>query len=209
MASKIIVSSIIVAMIIVSVSLSFTLQEIESANKFQIYVERLDKIDWNNDATKILPNAGELGVEWTLMWSDGAKESVKGDTPIIFRKTIDGNEILSTSYIYTHTEYGTYQILIWKGELLSNWVPREAVENIFAQTDAAIEKTIEGLDLVQYCVVAYYDYYGDEMKIKNDLLFSECAKNDYRIRVNLVEGEFNQKSIDALVLLSNYAVGKI
>ena len=209
MVSKIIVTSIIVAMIIVSVSLSFTLQEIESANKFQIYVERLDKIDWDNDATKILPNAGELGAEWTLMWSDGAKESVKGDAPIIFRKTIDGNEILSTSYIYTHTEYGTYQILIWKGELLSNWVPREAVENIFAQTDAVIEKTIEGLDLVQYCVVAYYDYYGDEMKIKNDLLFSECAKNDYRIRVNLVEGEFNQKSINALVLLSNYAVGKI
>ena len=209
MVSKTIVTSIIVAMIIVSVSLSFTLQEIESANKFQIYVERLDKIDWNNDATKILPNVGELGAEWTLMWSDGAKEAVKGDAPIIFRKTIDGNEILSTSYIYTHTEYGTYQILIWKGELLSNWVPREAVENIFAQTDAVIEKTIEGLDLVQYCVVAYYDYYGDEMKIKNDLLFSECAKNDYRIRVNLIEGEFNQKSIDALVLLSNYAVGKI
>lgn len=209
MVSKIIVTSIIVAMIIVSVSLSFTLQKIESANKFQIYVERLDKIDWNNDATKILPNAGELGAEWTLMWSDGSKEVVKGDAPIIFRKTIDGNEILSTSYIYAHTEYGTYQILIWKGELLSNWVPREAVENIFAQTDAVIEKTIEGLDLVQYCVVAYYDYYGDEMKIKNDLLFSECAKNDYRIRVNLVEGEFNQKSIDALVLLSNYAVGKI
>ena len=209
MASKIIVSSIFIAVIIVSASSLFSLQEIESAKKFQMYEERLKNIDWKNGATKILPNAGELGAEWTLMWSDGAKESVKGDAPIIFRKTIDGNEILSTSYIYAHTEYGTYQILIWKGELLSNWVPREAVENIFAQTDAVIEKTIEGLDLIQYCVVAYYDYYGDEMKIKNDLLFSECAKNDYRIRVNLVEGEFNQKSIDALVLLSNYAVGKI
>ena len=209
MISKIIVSSIIVSVIIVSASSLFTIQEIESVKKFQIYEERVKSIDWNNDVAKILPNARELGVEWTLMWSDGAKEFVKGETPIIIRKTIDGNEILSTSYIYSHTEYGTYQILIWKGELLSNWVPREAVENIFSQTDAKIEKTIEGLDLIQYCVVAYYDYYGDEMEIKNDLLFSECAKKDYRIRVNLIEGEFNQKSIDALVLLSNYAVGKI
>jgi len=209
MVSKIIVTSIFIAVIIISASSLFSLQEIESVKKFQIYEERVKSIDWNNDATKILPNAGELGVEWTLMWSDGAKEAVKGEAPIIIRKTIDGNEILSTSYIYTHTEYGTYQILIWKGELLSDWVPREAVENIFSQTDAVIEKTIEGLDLIQYCVVAYYDYYGDKMEIKNDLLFSECAKNDYRIRVNLVEGEFNQKSIDALVLLSNYAVGKI
>lgn len=209
MLSKIIVTSIFIAAIIVSASSLFSLQEIESAKKFQIYEERLDKIDWNDDVTKILPNDVDLGVEWTLMWSDGAKEVVKGEAPIIIRKTIDGNEILSTSYTYTHTEYGTYQILIWKGELLSDWVPREAVENIFSQTDAVIEKTIEGLDLIQYCVVAYYDYYGDKMEIKNDLLFSECAKNDYRIRVNLVEGEFNQKSIDALVLLSNYAVGKI
>jgi len=209
MISKIIVSSIIVSVIIVSAASLFTIQEIESVKKFQIYEERVKSIDWNNDAAKILPNARELGEEWTLMWSDGAKEVVKGEAPIIIRKTIDGNEILSTSYIYAHAEYGTYQILIWKGELLSNWVPREAVENIFSQTDAKIEKTIEGLDLIQYCVVAYYDYYGDEMEIKNDLLFSECAKKDYRIRVNLVEGEFNQKSIDALVLLSNYAVGKI
>ena len=209
MVSKIIVTSIFIAVIIISASSLFSLQEIESVKKFQIYEERVKSIDWNNDVAKILPNARELGVEWALMWSDGAKEFVKGETPIIIRKTIDGNEILSTSYIYSHTEYGTYQILIWKGELLSNWVPREAVENIFSQTDAKIEKTIEGLDLIQYCVVAYYDYYGDEMEIKNDLLFSECAKKDYRIRVNLVEGEFNQKSIDALVLLSNYAVGKI
>lgn len=209
MVSKIIITSILIAMIIISASLTFTLQEVESDNKFQIYEERLDKIDWNNDATKILPKAGELGDGWKLLWSDGTKEFVEATNPVIFRKTIAGNEILLTSYNYAHTEYGTYQILIWKGDLLSNWVPREAVENIFFQTDAKIEKTIEGLDLIQYCVVAYYDYYEDEMTIKNDLLFSECAKNDYRVRVNLVEGEFNQKSIDALVLLSNYAVGKI
>ncbi len=209
MVSKIIITAIIIAVSIVSISSLFSLQEIESVNKFQIYEERLENIDWNNDATKILPKAGELGDGWKLLWSDGTKEFVETSNPVIFRKTIAGNEILSTSYNYAHTEYGTYQILIWKGELLSNWVPREAVENIFSQTDAVIEKTIEGLDLIQYCVVAYYDYYGDEMEIKNDLLFSECAKNDYRIRVNLVEGEFNQKSIDALVFLSNYVVGKI
>ncbi len=209
MVSKIIVTSIIVAMIIVSVSLTFTLQKVESSNKFLIYEERLDKIDWNDDAAKILPNDGDLGAEWTLLWSDGAKEVVRGEAPIIIRKTIAGNEILSTSYNYVHTEYGTYQIQIWKSDLLSDWNPREAVENIFSQTDAKIEMTIEGFDLIQYCVVAYYDYYGDELKTKNDLLFSECAKKDYRIRVNLVEGEFNQESTDALVFLSNYVVGKI
>ena len=209
MVSKIIVTSILIAMIIVSVSLTFTLQKVESSNEFLIYVERLDKIDWNDDAAKILPNDGDLGAEWTLMWSDGAKEVVRGEAPIIIKKTIAGNEILSTSYTYAHIEYGTYQILIWKSDLLSDWDPKEAVENLFSQTDAKIEMTIEGFDLIQYCVVAYYDYYGDELKTKNDLLFSECAKNDYRIRVNLIEGEFNQKSIDALVLLSNYAVGKI
>lgn len=209
MISKIIVSSIIVAVIIVSASSLFTIQEIESVKKFQIYEEKVKSIDWNNDAAKILPNAGELGAEWTLMWSDGTKEFVEAESPVIVRKTIAGNEILSTSYNYAHTEYGTYQILIWKGELVSDWVPKEAVQNIFSQTDAKIEKTIEGLDLIPNCVVAYYDYYGDEMEIKNDLLFSECAKKDYRIRVNLVEGEFNQESTDALVFLSNYVVGKI
>ena len=56
MASKIIVSSIFIAVIIVSASSLFSLQEIESAKKFQIYEERLKNIDWKNDATKILPN---------------------------------------------------------------------------------------------------------------------------------------------------------
>jgi len=206
---KIITVSIIVAVFIVSISSLFSLQEVESDNKFQINEEKFDEIDWNNDATKILPRGEGLGEDWTLMWSDGTQEFVAAESPVVVRKTIAGNEILSTSYNYAHTEYGTYQILIWKGELVSEWVPREAVKNIFSQTDAIIERTIEGLDLIQYCVVAYYDYYGDEMEIKNDLLFSECAKKDYRIRVNLVEGEFNQEAIDALVFLSNYVVGKI
>jgi len=42
--------------IIVSTSSLFSLQEIESAKKFQMYEERLKNIDWKNDATKILPN---------------------------------------------------------------------------------------------------------------------------------------------------------
>jgi len=63
--------------------------------------------------------------------------------------------------------------------------------------------------LIPNCVVGYYDIYGDEKEIKNELLFSECAKKDYRIRVNLVEGEYNQDAINKLVFLSNLAVGKI
>ena len=59
------------------------------------------------------------------------------------------------------------------------------------------------------CVVGYYDYYGEDNEIKNDLLFSECAKEDYRIRINLVEGEYNQKSIDNMVFFSNLVLGKI
>ncbi len=65
------------------------------------------------------------------------------------------------------------------------------------------------MDLIPNCVVGYYDIYGDEKEIKNELLFSECAKNDYRVRVNLVEGEYNQESIEKIVSLSNLAVGKI
>ena len=102
-----------------------------------------------------------------------------------------------------------YQILIWKGALVSNWIPKEAIENIFLQTDAKTEKIIEGLDLIPNCMVGYYDYYGDENEIKNDLLFSECAKEDFRIRVNLIEGEYNQESVEKMVFLSNMVVGKI
>jgi hypothetical protein len=51
--------------------------------------------------------------------------------------------------------------------------------------------------------------YGDKKEIKNELLFSECTKKDYRIRVNLVEGEYNQDVIKELVFLNNLVVGKI
>ncbi len=96
----------------------------------------------------------------------------------MIRKTVAGNEILSTSYNYQFMEQGKYQILVWKGELVSEWNPEEAVESIFVQTDAKIEKDMKGLDLIPNCVAEYYDYYGNENEMKNELLFSECAKKD-------------------------------
>ena len=51
--------------------------------------------------------------------------------------------------------------------------------------------------------------YGNKKEIKNELLFSECTKKDYRIRVNLVEGEYSQDIIKGLVFLNNLLVGKI
>ncbi len=207
MIPRIIIASIVVALIVISVSIVFSQQQFESENKFQVYKEEFKDVEWNNKITKILPRE-ELEIEWTLLWSDGAEEFVQGQYPIMIRKTIAGNEILLTSYNYAHIEH-TYQILIWKGELVSDWIPKEAIENIFSQTNAKIKQKIEGLDLIPNCVVAYYDVYGDEKKIKNELLFSECAKKDYRIRVNLVEGEYNQEAINELVFLSNLVVGKI
>jgi hypothetical protein len=207
MIPRIIVASIVVALIVISVSIVFSQQQFESENKFQVYKEEFKDVEWNNEITKILPRE-ELEREWTLLWSDGTEEFVQGQYPIMIRKTIVGNEILFTSYNYAHIEH-TYQILIWKGELVSEWIPKEAIENIFSQTNAKINQNIEGLDLIPNCVVGYYDIYGDEKEIKNELLFSECAKKDYRIRVNLVEGEYNQDAINKLVFLSNLAVGKI
>ncbi len=208
MIPRIIVASIVVALIVISVSMVFSQQQFESENKFQVYKEEFKDVEWNNEITKILPRE-ELEREWTLLWSDGTEEFVQGQYPIMIRKTIVGNEILFTSYNYAHIEHGTYQILIWKGELVSEWIPIEAIENIFTQINAKINQNIEGLDLIPNCVVGYYDIYGDEKEIKNELLFSECAKNDYRVRVNLVEGEYNQDAINELVFLSNLAVGKI
>jgi len=209
MNSKIIGGVVVIAVIIVSSSIVFSQQKVESENNFQAYIVRFDDFEWNNEVTRILPREGDLGREWTLMWSDATEEFAQTEYPIIVRKTIAGNEILLTSYSYVHEVYGTYQILIWKGELVSNWNPNEAVENIFLQTDANIEKILDDFSLNSNCVAAYYDYYGDEMEIKNDLLFSECAKNDFRIRVNLVEGEYSQDAINKLIFFSNLTVGKI
>jgi len=209
MNSKIIGGVVVIAVIIVSSSIVFSQQKVESENNFQAYTVRFDDFEWNNEVTRILPREGDLGSEWTLMWSDATEEFEQTEYPIIVRKTIAGNEILLTSYSYVQKVYGTYQILIWQGELVSNWNPNEAVKNIFLQTDANIEKILDDFSLNSNCVAAYYDYYGDEMEIKNDLLFSECAKNDFRIRVNLVEGEYSQDAINKLIFFSNLTVGKI
>lgn len=206
---KIIGLAIVIATVIISSSIIYSHQESKSQDKLKIKTEKFDSIEWNDEATKILPKQGELGNEWRLLWSDGTKKYLESESPIIVKKTIGGNEIISTSYNYAHKDFGTYQVLIWKGELISDWDPKNAVENIFSQTNAKTEKSLQGLDLIPNCVVAYYDYYGESNEIKNDLLFSECAKKDFRIRINLVEGEYNQESINTIVFLSNKVVGKI
>ena len=206
---KIIGASIVIAIIIILGAFGISYEKFQSENKFQVHIEKIYDSKWNEETTKILPRQEDLGKDWVMLWSDGSEKKVKGENPVIIKKTIVGNEVESTSYTYSYMNNETYQILIWKGELVSNWIPKEAVEKIFLQTDAKTEKIIEGLDLIHYCVVAYYDYYGDENKIVNDLLFSECAKNDYRIRVNLIEGEYNQESIEKIVFLSNLVTGKI
>jgi len=206
---KIVAISIVIAVIVISGSIMFSQQGIESQNKLQVKTEKFESIEWNNEATRILPRQGELGTEWVLLWSDGTKKYQESESPIIVRKTIAGNEIISTSYSYAHKDFGTYQILIWKGGLISEWNPKDAVENIFLQTNAKTEKILQGLDLIPNCVVAYYDYYEESSEIKNDLLFSECAKKDFRIRINLVDGEYNQESINMIVFLSNNIIGKI
>lgn len=208
MHKKIIGVSIVIAIIIVSGSVLFSLQA-ESNNKFQVNEERFDNIAWNNEITEKLPTQMELGKDWKLLWSDATETFIVGENPIIFKKTIAGNEILSTSYSYSYEGFGTYQIFIWKGEMVSNWIPRNAIDNIFLQTDAKTEKILEGLDLIPNCLVAYYDYYGEESEIENNLLFAECAKKDFRVRVDLVEGEFNENAVEKIVFLSNLVVGKI
>jgi len=205
--SKILAIPIIIGIVIVL--LSVIVAQDQTYGKIKVFEEKLNEEDWNNEVTRILPRKGELSKEWVLKWSDSTERFIQAESPIMVRKTIVENEVISTSYSYAHSEYGTYQILIWKGELVSNWIPKEAVKNIFSQTDAKTEKILEGLDLIPNCVVGYYDYYGEEKEIKNDLLFSECAKNDFRIRINLVEGEYNQESIEKIVFFSNLVTGKI
>ena len=209
MIPKLIAASFIAATIIVSISIVFSEQQSTAENNFQFYEEKYDNVEWSNEVTKILLREGELGGEWKLLWSDASKEYSEGESPVMIKKTISGNDVYSTSYNYKHMTDGTYQILIWKGELVSEWNPSEAVENIFIQTDAKIEKTLSEPNLNSSCVVAYYDYYGEDSSIQSDLLFSECAKNDYRVRINLVEGDFNQDSIQNMILLSNTVTEKI
>lgn len=208
MVSKILVMYIMIAVIAFSVSVVYFQQQNQIKNDSQMAEVDFDSIEWNNEVTRILPRGVELEKKWVLFWSESSEEFVQGEPPTITRKIIEGNETLTTSYNYAHTDHGKYQILIWKSELVSNWIPKDAVENIFSQTDAKIEKIIDGKNLNLDCVIGYYDYYGEEMQVKNDLLFSECGKEDYRIRINFL-GKYDQGAIDTLIFLSNSAVGKI
>jgi len=207
MVSKILSMYIIIAIITFSVSVLYFQQQ-ESETKIELYKEKFGDIEWNNEVTKILPREGKLEEGWTFLWSDGAEEYIEGQTPITITRTIQGSEISSTSYSYSKKSLGTYQILIWKGDLVADWNPKESIENIFLHTDAKIEQILD-VDVNENCVVAYYDFYGDEQEIKNDSLFAECAKKDYKIRINFGRGNYNQESIDMLVYLSNQTVGKI
>jgi len=206
---KVVGTSIVIAFVVILGSVIFSEQENESVKNYRVQEEKINNIEWNNEITRILPKITDLDEKWILMWSDSSEEFIHGEPPVMIKKTVAGNEVLSTSYMYSYKNNETYQILIWKGKLVSNWIPKEVVENIFLQTDAKTEKIITGLNLIPKCVVAYYDYYGEENKMKNDLLFSECAKDDFRIRINLVEGEYNQESIEKVVFLSNLVTGKI
>ena len=209
MIPKIIACSLIAATIIVTFAIGFTQQETKAENEFNVYQEKFNDKDWNNDITKLLPREGDLGREWKLLWSDGSEKFSEGESPIIIKKTISDNEILSTSYNYMHIKDGTFQILIWKGGLLEDWSPHNTVQSIFAQTDAKIEKILTSPNSNTNCINAYYDYYGNDEEIKMDLLFSECAKEDYRIRVNLIDGEYNKNSFEKIILLTNLTLEKI
>jgi len=201
--------SIVISLIIISGITMYSYQQSELGNDFQIHKEKIKGTEWNEEITLILPREEDLGEDWILMWSDSTEDFIQGENPIIFKKIITDNEILSTSYNYSYKDNETYLILVWKGELISEWIPKDAVENIFLQTDAKIEKILNKSNLVPNCTIAYYDYYGEENEIKNDLLFSECAKKDFRIRINLVEGEYNKENIEKMIVLSNLIINKI
>ena len=209
MVSKILATYIIIAAIIFSTAIVNFQQQSESENKFQVYKEKFSNVEWNNELTKNLPTQTDLGREWIPLWPDGAEEYSEVENPTMVKTTVAGKEVLSTSYNYMHQDHSEYQILIWKGEWVSNWDPNEAIDNVFLQVNAKTEKVLEGLDLIPYCKVGYYDYYGDGKEIKNDLLFSECAKKDFRVRINLVEGGYTEESVEKLVFLSNLVTGKI
>ena len=208
MVSKIVIMYILVAVISFSTSVLYFQQEKESGYRFQIQKQTFDEIEWNNEVTRILPRGEDLGNEWYMLWSDASEEFIQGESPIVIKKIVEGEEILSTSYTYANKNNGKYQILIWKGSAMSDWVPKDAVENTFIQTDAKIERILDEENLNQNCVIGYYDYYGDEVKIKNDSLFAECAKNDFRVKVNAIT-RYNQEAIDNLVLVSNSVIDKI
>ena len=46
--------------------------------------------------------------------------------------------------------------------------------------------------------MGYYDMYGEQSNNKFDLLFTECAKDTYRIRINLSEGKYSEESVKSM-----------
>ncbi len=80
MIPTILATSIVAATIIVTGSI-FMSQQMEADNDFQILKEEFTGMDWNNEITRILPTDNDLEKDWTLLWSDGTKEYVEGQTP--------------------------------------------------------------------------------------------------------------------------------
>jgi hypothetical protein len=209
MVSKIVIIQIMVAVIGFSSSVLYFQQQNDSGIEFQTSNVNFDEAEWNTPVTNILPKEEIIENGWTFLWSDSSQNFEAGELPITHERIIEDDEIFSTSYSYSHKSFGTYQVLIWKGGIVSDWNPQEAVEKIILQTDAETKKVIDSSEIYSNCVIGYYDVYGDQNVRKNDLLFVECAKQDYRVRVNHMHGEHNQEAIDMLVYLSNSMMGKI
>lgn len=165
---------------------------------------------WNNQVTKILPKQNQIGKQWIPLWSDSSKEFIQGEDPVTNTRTIAKNEITSTSYSYKNPDIGVIQVLVWNGEWVSEWDHNLAVDAVLQQVDAQIEKKIENPRLSKNCTMGYYDLYGEkENSNKFDLLFSECSKNNFRIRVNLAEGEFSDDGIESVISFSNQVIEQI
>ena len=198
-------------MIIFALSIGISSQQNSNAD---IQIENVsadyNSKEWNNQVTKILPKQDQIGDKWIPLWSDSSQEFKQGEKPITNTKTIAKNEITSTSYSYKNPDVGVIQVLVWNGEWVSEWDHKRAVDTVLEQVDAQIEKTVENSKLSADCTMGYYDLYGEkENSNKFDLLFSECSKDNYRIRVNLVEGEFSEDGIEAIILFSNKAIEQI
>jgi len=201
---------IIVGIIIVAVS--FFISSIQNSES-DIVIEKtkvdFDSPEWNNEVTKILPKQSQIGEEWTPLWSDGSNMFVQGEMPITNIKKIEKSEITSTSYNYQNQEIGTIQVLVWRGEWVSEWNHENAVNTVLEQVDGVVEKMIKPSKLSTFCTMGYYDLNGKEGDKKFDLLFAECSKDGYRIRINLVDGKYNEESTEAMIMFSNKVVEQI
>jgi hypothetical protein len=208
MVSKIVMMQIMIAIIGFSGSVLY-FQQNDSGIDFQTSNVNFDDAEWNTPVTYILPKEEIVENGWTFLWSDSSQKFVAGEFPITNKRIIEDDEMLSTSYSYSHKSFGTYQVLIWKGQVVSDWNPQEAVEKVIMQTNAETKKIIDSSEIYSNCAIGYYDVYGDQNVRKNDLMFAECSKEDYRVRINHMHGEHNQEAIDMLVYLSNTMMGKI